>query len=83
MQIGHRVKREHFEKLYLDSRKQGNISRFIRYIDSNDTGGSSNDYEGMETNAAIDVVFVKDSCPRIFLVATQRIDIGEEIVFKF
>ena len=82
VQIGHRVKREHFEKWYLDSRKQGNISRFIRYIDSNDTD-SSNDYEGMETNAAIDVVYVKDSCPRIFLVATQRIDIGEEIVFKF
>ena len=37
----------------------------------------------LETREKKNVVYVKDSCPRIFLVATQRIDIGEEIVFKF
>ena len=77
VQIGHRVRQEKLENWHIDSRREGNISRFVRYITSN----SEDKLE--EVNAAIDVVYANDSCPRVFLVATKRIEVGEEIVFKF
>ena len=77
VQIGHRVKREKLENWHLDSRREGNISRFMRYVASN------SEDKLKEVNAAIDVVYANDSCPRIFLVSTRRIEVGEEIVFRF
>ena len=77
VQIGHRVKQEKIENWHLDSRREGNISRFMRYVASN------SEDKLKEVNAAIDVVYANDSCPRIFLVSTRRIEVGEEIVFRF
>ena len=35
VQIGHRVRQEKLENWHIDSRREGNISRFVRYITSN------------------------------------------------
>ena len=63
-----------FMNYFLDSRKEGNVSRFIRYV-------SKTEEPAVEVNVKLDAAFVESSCPRFFLRTIRDIQPGEELVY--